>query len=510
MDKKLNLLKPILQITFFSIIGIIFGFLAQLVIAYYFGAKFERDAFFVAAIIPTYVSSVFTGSFGIIFLPKVIDILKRKKDESLSVFLGSTFCFLAIILLLLTIGCVIFSYYVIQMIAPGYSHEQAIFTGKLLKIVVPSILFIVLGNLLGSLYQIQHKFIRPALAPIISVTCNLLLVIILSNQIGVYSLAIGSLFGSFISFFFMLPVLKDYSFKLGIDLKNIDNISFIRSLTPLLLTGIIFRATGVIERIIASNLPQGSISYLGYTNQLLIALGTLTTNGIAISTYPALSRLWSDNNKIDFTNVFTKTIRLLLLLSIPISLSIIFFSSTFIKIIFERGAFTSANTLAVSNALIWSMGAFIFQGLGGVVAKILYISNKTIISSTIAILEIIIYFILGFILSKYYSYIGLSISLSVSSMINILLSMYFIHKSVVRINFSILLKELMKVIVVSSLAVLCAFIFFKSLKFSLNNNINIVLSLIIELITFYYLAKLIKIEEIEYLQNFIKKKLKND
>ena len=96
-----RLTKPTLQITLFSIISILIGFGSQMIIAYYFGTKFERDAYFVAIIIPTYIVSIFIGSFGIIFLPKVVEISSRKDHDSLSEFISSTFMLLMTILLLI-------------------------------------------------------------------------------------------------------------------------------------------------------------------------------------------------------------------------------------------------------------------------------------------------------------------------------------------------------------------------------------------------------------------------
>jgi len=69
-----GLLKPTIQITALSFAGIGLNFFTQLIIAYYFGTTIERDAYFSAIVIPTYLATILTGSIGSIFIPKLIEL----------------------------------------------------------------------------------------------------------------------------------------------------------------------------------------------------------------------------------------------------------------------------------------------------------------------------------------------------------------------------------------------------------------------------------------------------
>ena len=457
MSKNKVLTKSTLQITFLSLISIIFSFVLQMIVAYYFGTEFERDAYFVAIVIPTYISSIFIGSFGVIFLPKVIEVLNKEDKQSLSEFISLSFLLLTLILLLVIFVCIIFSNEIISFFAQGYNSDQIIFTSKLLKIVVPTVVFSVLSSLMGALFQIEHKFIRPALVPIISSVVSVLFVIIFSNKIGILGLAYGFLLGSFISFIFLFPIIKEYNLKVKINLRNIHITTFLKTVIPLFLTGILFRSTGVIERVIASSLPEGNISYLGYSNQLLMAFLAITVSGISVTSFPVLSKLWTEGKKEEIEMFFAENLRLILLISAPIIISVIVFGDLFVKIIFERGAFTQLSTLAVSEALSWFMGAFLFQGLGAMVMKVFYLSGKTITVSIISIIELCIYFLLSFFLSKYYGFIGLAMALSFSSFIAVFLALFFINKSLIKIKFLLLLLDFSKSIILSGIGVLVVY-----------------------------------------------------
>jgi putative peptidoglycan lipid II flippase len=503
MIKNNRLIKPTLQITFFSIISILIGFVTQMIIAYYFGTKFERDAYFIAIIIPTYIVSIFIGSFGIIFLPKVIEILSRKEHDSLSEFISSTFLLLIAILLFITLGCVLFSNEIISLFSQGYNDNQIAFTAKILIIVMPTIIFSVMSSLLGALYQIEHKFVRPAIAPIISSIVSVLFVILFSNKIGIFGLAFGYFSGSLITLLILSPIIKTYNLKFKIRLRNVDILSFVKTVTPLLLTGILFRSTGIIERFIASSLSEGSVSYLGYSNQILTALLTITASGIAITAYPTLSKLWTDNKKKEIEVFFAKTIRIVLLISIPIVISIVVFGDLFIKTLFERGAFTSSSTINVGKALSWLMGAFIFQGLGSILMKIFYLSGKTITVSVIGSVELIIYLLLSFLLSKYYGFIGLAMALSFSSFIAVFLGFFFINSTLIKINFFSLFYDILNIILCSVISIVVVYLIYYYI-IGKDSILFLIVSYFFGITTFLFMGIYLRINEILSIQKKIR------
>jgi putative peptidoglycan lipid II flippase len=502
MKKNKGLIKPTLQITFFSIISIFIGFVSQMIIAYYFGTKFERDAYFVAIIIPTYITSIFIGSFGVVFLPKVVEILSKKNQQSLSEFISSTFLLLITILLFITSGCFLFSNEIISFFAPSYNDYQIAYTEKILIIVMPSIIFSVISNMLASLYQIKNRFVRPALVTIISSMVSVLFVIIFSNKIGILGLAYGFLTGSFITFLLLSPIIRTYNLELNFNFKHVDILLFLKTVTPLLLSGLLFRSTGVIERILASTLSEGSVSYLGYSNQIFTALLTITASGIAITSYPTLSRLWSEKKTNEIEDFFTKTVSISLLISIPIVISIIVFGDLCIKALFERGEFTSSNTINVGKALSWLMGAFIFQSLGSIVMKIFFLAGKTITVSIIAVFELLIYFLLSFLLSKYYGFIGLAIASSVSSFVFVFLALFVINRTLINLKFFPIFLQILKIIVASTISILVVYSLYYNI-IGVDSILYLIISYFFGLSTFLFVGIYIKINEMALIQEKI-------
>ena len=81
------MIKSTIQVTLFSLLGIAINFLIQLLLAYYFGATQERDAYFAALTIPTYIAVIFTGSIGMMLLPYLVKYQTEHDSDQLIRFL---------------------------------------------------------------------------------------------------------------------------------------------------------------------------------------------------------------------------------------------------------------------------------------------------------------------------------------------------------------------------------------------------------------------------------------
>jgi putative peptidoglycan lipid II flippase len=505
MDGHKSVLKSTFLVTILSFLGIFIGFISQLIIANYYGASIYRDLYFIAISIPLFIASVINGSLGLIFLPKTIDLIQKGDKEKLNEFITSSFLF--IILLILAILLLFF--FLKQLLIPfffsSYNVTEQLYLLKLLFILMPSVLFNVVSNLLGSLFQVRSIFFPPAFSLIFSSLINIIFFYFFNNIFGLMSLAYGYLLGCALSSVLLLQSLAGYSFRLK--LFNFDLIDLIKTSFSLFFGGLVFRSSNVVEKYLASSLAIGSVSYLGYSGQIMIVLGTLTSNGIGVTIYPILSKFWSTRNFDNFLHYFNKSIRIILLLTIPLSFFFFFYGHFFISIIFERGKFTRETTESVSQALKYSLPAFVFQGIGTVLVKLYYISGKTKVNTIISFIEIFIFVSLSFILSRFYSFVGISISLSISTFINIVLSFYFVNKSIIRINFKNLLIDTLKIISLSFLSIICVQFFYASFIF-LGEIMSFLFGLIVGIVIFILGGYLIKVDEIIYLMNKVRAILK--
>lgn len=509
MDSNPSLLRSSVQITIFSILNILINFVSQLVIAYYYGTSFERDAYLAAIVIPTYINAVFAGSIGFVFLTKYQEVERLDSKDQLNSFLSYLFLILFGLVLLIVLGGIFFSNSIIRLSVPGFNENQIVLTSKLLTIVLPTSLFFILSNILSSIYQIKSNFIRPALIPILIPFFSIVGVVLLTKKIGIYSLAYGFLIGNVVSFILLSNILKTIRFKFNLDRSDSFLFLMLKTSMPLFIFGFIFRFTPVFERFIASSLPNGSISYLGYANQILSILASITSGGIAVSFFPLMSKYWIEDKKYEVSELVIKATRIILLLTIPIAFIVFFWGDIIVKIFLERGAFDHVSTISVSLGLCMMMGALISQSLGNIIAKVFYFSGKTWTVSFIATIELIIYILLSYFLSNPLSYLGLALSTSISSIINILISIFYINKYLLVLNLKKIFQDTLKVVIISSVSFSLVFMVYKLNWLPSIIIVKLSISLIFGSFLFYLFGCVFKIEELLRINLIIVKKIKS-
>lgn len=455
-------------ITFLTLLSVGINFISQILLAYYFGASSERDAYFAAITLPTYLVTLFTGSITTIFLPFYVSLKKEKSTVAIKQFISSSIGFFFIVLLLLAIIGFFFSQDILNYTLPGFNAQQLKSTTPLFRVLIFIIIFQSITSFLTIFYHTENRFLTPAASPIIVSLTSLTFVVFL-HQYGIMSLAMGTLTGSILSTLALSPILKEKVMLAHLfSLRNIELKLALKMAVPLIVSGALRKVTPVAERIMASELPSGSISFLGYGNQLYMLLTMIASSSIGTTFYPPMSLAWAEGDENKFWHLFTNGIRLILLITLPIAAILYAISSPVVQIIFERGAFKHDTTLAVADTLKLLLGAFLFSSLGNIVMKIFYVSKKTSILTLVSTVELLTYILSGYYLSRHFSYLGLAAALSVSTSIPLIMALIFSPKKK-PFSFKTFYADVVKLLLAAAICSSITFIIYRPLYAALNN-----------------------------------------
>lgn len=176
----------------------------------------------------------------------------------------------------------------------------------------------------------------------------------------------------------------------------------------------------MIDTLLASFLPEGSISYLYYSNRLLQL--PLALFGIALGTalLPTFSSLASHGKTEELMSTFSFGMRMVLFISLPSSIGLIVFRVPIIGLLFQRGQFTDMATIATAQALFaYSVGLFAFSGLK-VTIPVFYAHQDTTTPVRIGIVAMLANICLNLVLMFPLKHAGLALATSLSSMINLI------------------------------------------------------------------------------------------
>jgi len=492
-------------------LGIIVRFVTQIIVAAKFGATIERDAYFAAVVFPTYITAVLVGSLTLTFVPIFIEYETKKNKEEAWKTASILINLIFVVLLGISLLGFIFAKQLISVTAPGFKGEELALTAALLRIIFPSIIFSGLIGLLSSMYHAHHRFLRPAITSVISTLLMLSSVVVLTDFWGIKSLAFGYLVGEIACFFILVPILfKQDRYRFTFDFHNEGVRQIIKVTSPLVFGGLFYRATTVIERMIASTLPTGSISYLGYANRIISILTIIATAGISMTIFPIIAKSWAENDLVRVREHFARGVRIMMLVTFPIAMVFVVLRVPIIQVIFERGAFDHRTTLAVADILMILLIGFIFYGLGNVVRKGFYVSQKTKLAATIGIVGVTLYILLAHFLAETFSYRGLAIADSAWVMFDVTVGMIVMRRIFGGVNGKKILEGLTRILIASLCGGVATYCSFKMVFVGNSVMMRSVISAIMGIVIYTFLViYILKLEEALLLKKKLLDKLRS-
>jgi len=346
----------------------VLGLVRDVVLANVIGANGNADAFFVAFKIPNFLRRLFAeGAFAQAFVPVLADTREKGGLKAVRELVDRVAGVLGGTLLVLTLLTIFASPVVATIFAPGFLRDPAklALTGDLIKITFPYLLLISLTGFAGAILNTYRRFAVPALTPVL---LNLSLIaaalwLTPAFEEPAFALALGVLIAGFAQLLFQVPALA------GIDLvprprwaPEHDGVKRILVLMVPALFGVsVSQINLLLDTVLASLLPTGSVSWLYYSDRLTeLPLGVFA---IAIATVilPTLSGQRARADDTAFSETLSWAIRSVLLIAIPATVALAFLAEPLLVTLFQYGAFGAQDRVmaAVSlQAYSLGLGAF--------------------------------------------------------------------------------------------------------------------------------------------------------
>ena len=240
----------------------------------------------------------------------------------------------------------------------------------------------------------------------------------------IYAIAWGVFFAGIIQVLIQIPSLMRLGlmpkFRLDTSHPGVRKVMYL--MIPGIIAGGVSQINMLIDTILASFLPTGSPSWLYVSDRLMqLPLGIFA---IAIGTVilPRLSKLFVADDRLSFSETLDWSMKLVFLIGMPAVIGLILLAEPIILVLFERGAFTSEDTLQASYSLIaLAIGLVAFM-----LIKVLTPSffarqepkKPMIVALGSMILNGVLAWIFGFYLG--YGHIGLAIASSVSAFFTVI------------------------------------------------------------------------------------------
>lgn len=490
-----------------TLLSRILGFIRDILQANFFGTSAILEAFLVAFRLPNIFRSIFAEGFSDSVATPTLSEHSQDKEKVFAIG-NNLISFFAVILCVFTILGIIFSKFLVMMIAPGFTvtPDKFVMAVSFTRITFVYLLLISLASIFTSMLYSLKRFIVPALNPVF---LNIVFIvgILLFNKFF-YTLAICVLIGGLIETIFPFLSLKSCGFYINFNFNRAIKDKTIRDMLrlffPRIWSGIIYQLNVFIDTIFSSLtliVGQGAIAAVYYANRLIQFPFALVALSLAPVVVVDLSSFNKQENINDFKNLVVFSLQTIAFLIIPFTFILIFIPDAIIDVLFRRGKFDLASLNITATVLFYYSFSLFFACASKLLITSFYALKDTTTPAKAATVGLIANVVLNSLLMFPLGIGGIALATSIASVINFIYLYSLLVKKIGKIDWADTRKEISKIVLVSIfLGVISRLIFINA---NYNKYIQMFTIIGIDLIAFFILGMLLKIKQLAY----IKKKM---
>jgi putative peptidoglycan lipid II flippase len=385
----------------------------------------------VAFKVPNFLRRLFAeGAFSQAFVPVLAEYREQGSKAAVQALLDRVAGVLGGSLLALTTLMVVAAPLVTAVFAPGFLRDPAKYaiTVDMIRITFPYLFLISMTGFCGAILNSYGRFAVPAFTPV-WLNLSLISAALVAGpwfDEPVFALAWGVMMAGVVQLLFQLPFL--YRLERVPRPRWDTGHEGVRQIAKLMIPALfgvsVSQINLLLDTVLASFLPTGSVSWLYYSDRLTeLPLGVF---GIAIATVilPRLSSLKAEDDPNRYSETLDWAMRAVLLIGLPAAAALILLAEPILVTLFQYGALEPGDvTMASFSLRAYSLGLLAFM-LVKVLAPGFYARKDMVTPVRIGIIAMVANMVLNLALViPLYVYldlghVGLALATSLSAWLN--------------------------------------------------------------------------------------------
>jgi putative peptidoglycan lipid II flippase len=405
----------------------ILGFVRDALVAAVLGTGPAADAYLAAFRFPNLFRRLFAeGAFNTAFIPLFARSLEQEGHDPARLWAARIMSWLVVVVTIVTILVEIFMPWVLAPFVPGFLDDPAKYdlTVLLTRICFPYLMCMSLMAAYAAILNGLGFFKAAAFAPILLnfVMIAFMLPLVLSANTDVETaiwIAIGTIAGGIAQLILVYAAVRRAGFVPRLHWPRWDGEvkRFWLLAIPAVMAGGITQVNIFVGTIIASA-ADSAIAYLYYADRLYqLPLGII---GIAVGTVllPELSRHLKGGRDAEADASQTQALLISMLLSLPAATALIALAAPIVSVLFERGAFTAADSAQTAQTLIWFSAGLPAYVLIRVLQPGFFAREDTRTPTLFAGISVVVNIALSLLLFPLLAHVGIAIATSVAAWAN--------------------------------------------------------------------------------------------
>lgn len=502
-DKRQQVAKTAAMIAIFALISKGLGFIREVMIASRFGSGMQTDTYFVAITATIIIMGTVGAALNTTLIPIFSEIEERHGRKGKLAYLNNILNIVFLITLILSILAFIFSPLIIKILAKGFEGEQFLLAVKLNRIGIPIIIFLGFTYVFSGYLQSSQIFGPHA---IMGIPYNLVFLVFLfffaeNSDIGV--LMFVSVLATLTQVLIQVPAVhhSGYRYSLNVNLKDPYLKKAFVLILPVLVGSAVQQINVIIDKTLASDLIEGSISSLSYASRINDMVIAVFVAAITTVVFPMLSQAFSKEDTVEVKRILNQGVNIILIITVPATVGLMLLANPLVQLFFERGAFQANATLMTSGALVFYSLGLVGAALRLMLNKVFYSFQDTKTPMVNGAIAVGLNIVLNLLLIKPLEHRGLALATSISATITTLLLFMDLRKKVGHLGYFKMLYTLIKTTIASLIMGILVYLIYYKLgallpQAKLTQMILLLGSVLIGMIVYFVLLIVMKVEEV--------------
>lgn len=407
----------------------VLGLVREAVLAAYFGAGTQMDAYNVAFRVPNLVRDLFAeGAMTAAFIPTFTRRLTR--DGRDNAWRLGNFVINALVLATgaFVILGIVFAGPITRTFAPEFANVpgKLELTANLTRAMWPVLTTIAVAVAMMGMLNSLHRFFVPALSPAMFNVATVLSTIALvpvMPRLGLPPIAavvFGTLAGGIGQVAIQWPVLRAEGFRYRpiLDLHDPELRTILRLMGPGTLGLAAVQINVAVNTYLATGQQEGAVSWLSYAFRLMYLPIGLFGVSIATAALPDIARQAAADDTDGVRRTVSGALRMMLMLNVPATIGLVALAHPIVALLLERHRFTPADTAATAAALMLYAPGLLGYSAVKIVSPTFYSLGNSRTPVAISVASVAVNLAVNLALVRVMGFRGLALGTTIAALFN--------------------------------------------------------------------------------------------
>ncbi len=384
-------IRALLSVGLLWVFGKLLALGKDLLIAYYFGASLQTDAYFIASNISGLIYAGLLATVPMILVPAYSVKIASAGLAKANTYASTVLNWYLLVTMIMAVAVFVFAKQFVSLLAPGVESSVFTLAVSLTRIFTITFAFTMISAVLTSVQLVHRQSVGSQLIPVLNNSIFIIGVIVFAPAFGIYAAAVAATLAWLLQFPIQAFLVRHvFNYSLNWQLDHATAKMLLLAFVPAFISASIEQLTPIISVHFASTLEGGSISLLTYSMRVISLFSGLFIVITSTISYPEYARKVANFDHVGLFSHISNNLKLVFLLSALLAVLANVFSSDIVKLLYQRGRFSASDAVLAAMVLSWLSIGIPFIAVREIYLRAIYSLSKPFLAMMIGATALVV------------------------------------------------------------------------------------------------------------------------